>query len=239
MLEWAHVTALVLLPGMDGTGKLLGDFARALPPHLDARVVSYPAGEVLDYAALEQRVASSLPTDGSFVLLGESFSGPIALRVASRSPAGLVAVILVASFARSPRTLLRALRFLIRPWLFRVGPPRFVLRRLLLGADAPDATVEELRAALSTVAPAVLASRLREIASVDVTDELRRCPVPLLYVQGRRDRLVPARVGDGLRLLRPDLTIATIDAPHLVLQRAGPSAARVVADFVTDRAPRR
>jgi surfactin synthase thioesterase subunit len=33
---------LVLLPGMDGTGKLFKPFVRQLPPRVQVRAVSYP-----------------------------------------------------------------------------------------------------------------------------------------------------------------------------------------------------
>ncbi len=223
---------LLLLPGMDGTGKLLAGFTREPPPHLAPRVVSYPPDQVLNYEALERIVERSLPVDAPFAIVAESFSGPLALRVASRSPAGLVAVVLVASFVRAPRRLFSAARCLIRPGLFRLAPPPFMVRRVLLGADASDASVREFQEVLGTVSPAVLASRLREIARVDVTEELRRCPARLLYVAGRRDRLVPGRVGRDLQRLRPDLALETVDAPHLVLQRAGPSVARLIEDFL-------
>jgi len=93
---------LVMLPGLDGTGKRLVDFANMLLPRLDTTIVSYATQLPQGYDELVRVVRSLLPTDRRFVLLGESFSGPIAIRIAANPPRGLVGVILCASFARNP-----------------------------------------------------------------------------------------------------------------------------------------
>jgi pimeloyl-[acyl-carrier protein] methyl ester esterase len=75
--------AIVLLPGMDGTGALLVDLAAALGTEFDVIVVSYPVDRALDYAALERIARSRLPSNGPHVLVAESFSGPIAISIAA------------------------------------------------------------------------------------------------------------------------------------------------------------
>jgi pimeloyl-[acyl-carrier protein] methyl ester esterase len=79
------MTALVLLPGMDGTGALRSEFVTALAPAIQSIVVSYPAERALGYIELEAVVRSKLPSDRSYVLLGESFSGPIAIAIAANA----------------------------------------------------------------------------------------------------------------------------------------------------------
>ena len=73
---------LVLLPGLDGTGALFRRFARALPEGLTSQAVHYPAHDPADYDDLLPRVRLQLP-QAPFVLLGESFSGPLAIRLAA------------------------------------------------------------------------------------------------------------------------------------------------------------
>src|SRR5258706_2862593 len=93
------ITAL-LLPGMDGTGRLFTPLGRALGPRFETRVIAYPRDRVLTYGELGAQIA--LPR-GPFVLVAESFSGPIAIALAASRPPGLVGLVLAASFARSPR----------------------------------------------------------------------------------------------------------------------------------------
>src|SRR5262249_52151039 len=95
-------TRLVLLPGMDGTGILLEPLLELLPADLVAKVVSYPANEPCGYEGLLKIVRAALPEDGPFILLGESFSGPLAIIAADARPRGLQGVVLCASFVRSP-----------------------------------------------------------------------------------------------------------------------------------------
>lgn len=229
---------LVCLPGLDGTGALFSDFVRALPADVSAQVVAYPTDEVLDGAALEARVEAQLPRE-PFVLLGESFSGPIALRLAAKAPpgpgpsSGIAGLVLVATFARRPvSAALGNLAPLLGAPLFSLTPPRVLIRRVLAGADAQVELVERVRAELSRVRPEVLAARVREVVSVDASDAARRCAVPALYLRAAHDALLRPEVVDELRALMPALEVETLAAPHLVLQRAPEEAARRVA-FVT------
>jgi pimeloyl-ACP methyl ester carboxylesterase len=107
------VAAIVLLPGMDGTGSLFSEFIAALPHGLEPIVVAYPIDRALDYADLVQLARESLPTDRPYLLVGESFSGPIAISLAASRPEGLRGLVLVCSFARSPMPVPNALRSLI------------------------------------------------------------------------------------------------------------------------------
>jgi pimeloyl-[acyl-carrier protein] methyl ester esterase len=62
--------------------------------------VAYPVDRPLGYVELEGLVRAALPTGRPYVMLGESFSGPIAIRVAADAPAGMVGVVLCVTFAK-------------------------------------------------------------------------------------------------------------------------------------------
>src|SRR5512146_2059759 len=100
------MVALVLLPGLDGTGLLFSDFAASFGPDVKIIVVSYPTDAAIGYSELESIARSFLPNDQPFFLLGESFSGPIAISIAASPPSGQLGLILRCSFARSPRPAL-------------------------------------------------------------------------------------------------------------------------------------
>ncbi|WP_437596297.1 alpha/beta fold hydrolase [Sorangium sp. So ce590] len=223
---------LLLLPGLDGTGALFEPFLEALSGDIAPEVVSYPADRALR-DALEELVAERLPADGPYALLGESFSGPLALRLACRRPGELVGVVLVATFVTNPVWLVPSLaRHLVGPWLFRRRAPAFVSRRYLVGAGATAAWIERVAANVATVDPAVMAARVREVLSVDARALLQRCAAPLLYLGAAGDALVPPRVLRELRRLRPDLESVTVDAPHLVLQLAPEASAQATEGFL-------
>ncbi len=76
----------VLLPGFDGGGRLLAPRLAEAPLPFDPRLVALPSDTARDYDELVTWVMARLPTDRPFSLLAESFSGPIAIRIASRPP---------------------------------------------------------------------------------------------------------------------------------------------------------
>ncbi len=226
--------ALVLLPGLDGTGRLFQWLLAALPPEIAPVVVSFPSDVEADYAALETRVVALLPTDRPFVLLGESFSGPLALRLAARGDANLAGLILVASFVSQPIAWLPGfVRHFLRPFMARAPIPLPLLQWLVLGEDPSAALVEVTLESLRSVDPAVLTTRAKAALGVYATAALLHCPVPILYLGGSRDRLISPETAAHLQALRPDLDCVMLDAPHFVLQRAPAQAAAAIIAFLS------
>ena len=132
---------LVLLQGLDGTGELFHPFLRVLPSRLTPQVVSYPTEQYLIYKELVSLVLDVLPRKEPFVLLGESFSGPLSIKVAALSPPNLRAVILCASFVSNliPPSL-TWVAWLPKPLLSLFGHlsvPDVLVRFFAAGVDSP------------------------------------------------------------------------------------------------------
>jgi pimeloyl-ACP methyl ester carboxylesterase len=225
----------ICLPGLDGTGRLFGRFAAAGTGALELRVIEYPRDRYLPYAALHRLVEAALPADRPFALLGESFGGPLALRVAAGRPAGLTAVVLAASFHRRPAAPAMSVLRLLSPAFFRLPLPAHAVRLLLGGADCADDLVREVQEAVASVRGSVMSARASEAMDVDATAALRACPVPLLFLGGKGDRLLRTGLPIEVRALRADAEIRMLDAPHLVLQRRPAEAMRIVEDFLLRR----
>lgn len=223
--------SLVLLPGMDGTGVLFRPLLEALDSSLNAIVVSYPSKEPLGYAELAMLVRKSLPTDRPYVLLGESFSGPIAITLAAERPRGLVGLILCATFVRAPMPWLRPLEPLLN-----VLPVRTIVRvagpNRLFGRGATPELRKLFFEADQRVSTPVLRERIREAIAVDVSPLVDSVGVPVMYIQATQDVLLPRAVAERFSRASPRATVIRIQAPHAVLQCAPREAARIVADFV-------
>src|SRR5688572_19308619 len=97
---------LVLLPGMDGTGELFAPLLEVLGSDIETLVIRYP-DRPLDYLEHESFVRAYLPHNRSYVVLGESFSGPIAISLAAAPPPGMLGYVLCVSFVRRPRAFLK------------------------------------------------------------------------------------------------------------------------------------
>ena len=72
---------LILLPGMDGTGILFQPFLDIFPEEIETQIITFPCNEKLSYQELISYVCDKLPKDNDFVILAESFSGPIAYEI--------------------------------------------------------------------------------------------------------------------------------------------------------------
>jgi len=221
---------LVLMPGMDGTGLLFAPLLRELGG-ASATVLAYPDAEPMTYEALVPRVTAALPPRGPFALIAESFSGPLALRVAVSGPPGLTAVVLCATFVTNPMPFPARVGSLARPALFRLFPA-FVGAKALLGGYATPEMRVLFREVHPRLCPAVLALRAREILRVDVRAELASCPVPILYLRGRSDRVVGRRSAREVAAVNPASTLCEVEAGHLVLQTAPRECARVLEEFL-------
>jgi pimeloyl-[acyl-carrier protein] methyl ester esterase len=225
---------LVLLPGLDGTGRLFRAFVECLPASVDSVIVPLPSEAASDYDSIARSIVPQLPKDRPLVLLGESFSGPLALKISVRGDLNVVAVILVASFIRRPVAWLPSIaRFIFGAAIFRLPWQRFFLNHLLADGKAPGALLRETMTSLHSNDHHVLAGRIRAALSVDATEAFTRCPVPILYLRGDQDRLIDPNTADALKRLRPDLECRTIQAPHFVLQIAPADAARAVCDYLS------
>lgn len=221
------MTALVLLPGMDGTGHLFTPLLQALSPAIAPQVVAYPTHQCLGYRELAAHVEAVLPADGDYVLLGESFSGPVAIALAAGGCARLRGLILACSFASTPRPALASLRPLAR----LLPSPRLALAPLcvaLMGWDATPALRASLAAALTAVDPKVLRHRAAAALAVDVTPDLARVACPVLYLQALGDRVIPARCATQVQRACPHAEVERLPGPHFLLQtRAAQAAARI------------
>jgi pimeloyl-ACP methyl ester carboxylesterase len=214
---------LVLLPGMDGTGDLFAPFVAALGPDQSVVVVRYPTDEALGYAELEAIARAALPVDRPFVLLGESFSGPIAISLAASQPSLLMGLVLCCSFARSPQPVLSPFRALVGT-LPLAAVPAVLLEALLLSRFGTSALRSAFRAAVAKVSAVAMRARVRAVLTVDVSAKLASVAAPVLYLRAARDRVVPASASHLIVRLKPDTRVVELEAPHFLLQ-AVPSAA--------------
>ncbi|MBR7800110.1 alpha/beta fold hydrolase [Undibacterium fentianense] len=224
---------LVLLPGMDGTGDLFAPFLEALGDQFKTQVVRYPTDQELGYDELLALTRRFLPIDEPYIVLGESFSGHIAISLAAEAPPLLRGLILCCTFVRNPRPALEPLKSLL-PFVPLHWSPSAALGWALLGSFGSIALRAAIAGAVRRVAPKVLRARLRSVASVDVSAMLATVKVPCLYLRASRDRMVPASASVHIQDVLPLVSVVQINAPHCLLQAEPAQAARVVSSFVSE-----
>lgn len=219
---------IVLLPGLDGSGKLFAALEPLLAPHMRVTVVPYSANAGWSYDDYATDVIAALGAR-RVVLLGESFSGPIAIKVAARCQQQVRGVVLSSTFVRPPWP----------GWLLRRAAavnmhrlPRALKTFGLLGFNGPKSVTDQLWPIVDRVPAAVLAARLREVARVDVSELLGNLNVPILVLHGRSDLVVPALTLKSMTVLNTRLTVRAMPGPHMLLQAMPEMASRHIIAFV-------
>ena len=201
---------------------------------MEAITVEYPKSVPSDYDTLLPLVLEALPKGREFVLLGWSFSGPLALMAAASQPPGLQGVVLCASFVQKPLGWVPKLaRHFTWPFLFSVSGSMAVAKTVLAGFGSPEVN-RLIKAAHDAVPAKVMAARVRQVLTADVRSELQACAVPILYLEAASDRIVPKRNLEGILRLRPDVAVRTIPGPHLALALSQEAAATELRAFVKD-----
>ena len=196
-------------------------------------MVTYPSDRALGYIELEALARAALPANSPFILIGESFSGPIAIALAASRPHGLCGVVLVCSFARSPIAFpswLRPLVSLLPVW----GIPTRIAAAMLLGRFASSAARARLSSAIARVKPAAWRARLEAVLSVDVAERLLEISVPILYLRAKYERVVPRSASALIARYLPGLKVIELDGPHFLLQAKPAESAAQLQAFVQE-----
>lgn len=209
---------------LHGWGRDRSDFARALDG-FDAVSVDLPGfgmtpppDEAWGTEQYADRVVALLEEVGRpVVVVGHSFGGRVAVRLAARRPELVRALVVTgAPIARLDGPRRRpALRYRFVRWAHRAGL-------------VPDAVMERARQRFGSAdyaaAQGVMRSVLVRVLGEDYADDLARIDVPVTLVWGQHDADVPVAVAEAARDVLADGRLVVVpDAGHgLPWQRPEP-----------------
>ena len=225
--------AIVYLPGLEGTGRLIEQHEPALAERGSILKIPWRTLPPYDAADLVADTVATLDRKGldRVCLLADSFGGVVALNLALSHPERLERLILVNSFAYYPkRGLLRFGRALSRM-------PRWFVQAVRIGFDTPllahEGVPRDARrrffAAAASQPHAAYRERIRIIARHDLRDRIGRIAVPTLVVSSMHDRVVPPAVSRGLAEMIPGARLRVLpEAGHAALLTPGVSLADLV-----------
>jgi pimeloyl-ACP methyl ester carboxylesterase len=226
--------AVVLVPGMNGTGDL---FYRQVP-HLERsyRVATYALRDDADSldalaADLAHTVDVVAPIERRAIIVGESFGGAVALTFALAYPDHVASLVILNSFpyfAPQARLRLAIAGLKILPW----GAMPLVRHLTAFRLHSPHTRRAEVKQFIELTARATrdgYINRLKLLRRFDVRDRLHDIRQPVLFLASERDHLVPSvaqarymadrvpssviRILDGhghICLIAPDLDLAQI-----------------------------
>jgi len=222
----------VLLPGLNGTAGLFDSLLSVATKEYELMVISYPTHQVKSYEELTRYVLEKIGLiNGRFVVVGESFSGPIATSISAKGVDGLIGTILVATFSSAPYfTLAKYL-----PWGLIFKLAKFVYWLRITLSDAKKASILKTASIeLQKVDPAVLAARTRAALTVDVSKQLQQSTVPMVYFRAKYDVLVPKWNMKKIIEIKPDIDVVTFNTNHFLLQSVPQQAWEAIHKFVKE-----
>ena len=224
---------LVLLPGLDGTGKLFKPFIKQFSSPNQVTVIEYPMDRHIPIADMAEYIVPKLPKDKPLAILGESYSGPIALSLAASNKLDIRQLILVATFAKYPGSFLKTLsKWLPLSLLLRLPIPNFIIKYYCFAEATNEVLSNLLRESVRANHPSVLAQRAYAGATIDVTEKLAHINVPCLYVAASNDRMVPVTALEYLQAHLHTLEVTTIQGAHFILQVQPKACFDVINSFI-------
>jgi pimeloyl-[acyl-carrier protein] methyl ester esterase len=205
----------LLLPGLDGTGKLFSRFVRMRPPSFSCEVLSYDDrfSKLDEYINV---VKARLRADTKTVLIAESFSDPIVAHVASRYPEQVTGIIFAASFVNPPHPVLLNIASVVPTFAFGAMRTTMANQFCVNGVHEKN-VINEASVVVGKLESAVIKRRLMLLASLT---KLARAQIdiPVLSLRATQDRLITQAATSSIANTFPKTISIDVEAPHFLLQ---------------------
>jgi len=215
---------IVLLPGMDGTGKLFAPFLHLLST--STIIIPFPQSGSQSYEFLASYVETQLPNE-KFIIVAESFSGPIAALLAAKKLENLKGIVFIATFLSCPKPTLVLLAKLVpvKSWL---GFPfaKYLISRFFLGSFNYSKFVD----ALNEVPNSIIRERLSSIRNLKKARE--HSNLPSIYLSASSDYLVSSNQITLFHQNFSNLKVEYIEGTHFLLQSNPRVCSEIINKFV-------
>ncbi|TDM09244.1 MAG: hypothetical protein C4K60_08070 [Ideonella sp. MAG2] len=217
----------LMLPGLDGTGRLFEPLLTVLGDALPTRVVRYPPDPQAGYAELLDGLQQQIPPGVPLLIVAESFAGPLAIQLALRRPQQVRGMVLCCTFAANPRPGLSWVSGLL-PWLPIVTSPTWPMLSLLMGRYGSTKARQQMIEVVAGLPVEVVRSRLAQVLAVDVRPCLAQLSQPVWLLQASDDALVPEHAIRTLSKGLAKVQHLSLKGPHALLQACPSEVAAVL-----------
>lgn len=206
-------TPAFLIPGLHGTTALFEPFRAMAPQGFHCQAIPLPTGGDQGPDALAVRMAETLPKAERFVLVAESFGGPVAARLAEHFPDRVILLVLSNPLTAVPVPFPAGLaQSLMHSRLL----PSCAVAFMMAGGDRA-LTAALLREARS-LPPETLKGRLAAASRAKRNYIPEHASYRMLTLLGSSDRLISPSTSRKVLAPIPNNLVVEIDAPHLLLQ---------------------
>jgi pimeloyl-ACP methyl ester carboxylesterase len=234
-------THLIFLPGLHGTDELFDDLVgqlKLLEVSFQTTLINYPPDPKQSYQELFNWLCSHLVLDQEItdnktkiVIIAESFSTPIALKLADKFPKQVKAIIIGGGFCTSPANPIISL-LPLRP-LFMIAPPRSAVEYFLTGSGSSPELMNKVRSTIKKVSSKNISQRVRSILTLDEEQTPTVSETPVLLFQAENDAVIPWEIQNQLENHLPHAECHWLDSPHLIFQAHPKTCALHIVEFLT------
>ncbi len=219
---------IVLLPGLDGTGELFYPLLQRLSV-FDVKIIKLPLTGNQDYETLSNHLKLLLPTK-DFILVAESFSGPIAAILANKNISALKGIVFVATFLSTPAKHLLALsQYVPVKALLNLPLSDFFTKHLLFESTVTKEMLEKFNRVVKTLPATIFKQRLKVLLNLKFNYET--CDIPSVYLQPENDRLVDKDKYEEFERYFSNISRQSIAGPHFLLQTQPDKCAEEIQRF--------
>jgi pimeloyl-ACP methyl ester carboxylesterase len=219
---------LVLLPGLDGKGELFQPILSLLREH-EVKVISLPETGEQNYQKLTSHVKAQLP-EQEFLIVAESFSGPIAAELAKEKIPYLKGIIFVATFLSPPNKLLLAVTSALPiKALASLPGASFLSQALFFGNCASKELLGLFQYSVASLPNSILTGRIKAVSLLNFSGT--KIELPVAYIRALSDKLVPASKSLEFGRFFGNITIKEIEGPHFLLQTKPKESAAAITEF--------
>lgn len=218
-------TDVVLLPGMHGSTVLFDTFILLAPSWARCRALSLPTETGQGFSELAVSLAGELSTLERFVLVGESFSGPVAAHLSMLLEQKVQLLVLCNPLVQVSAPPLPGLG----SWLVRspLVPP---WGAAWLMTDGDRQVARAMLREVRRVPRKTLAARIAAAVGATSAEIVSSVSADTLVLVGSSDRLLnPSRSRESFSTV-PHTIVVELDAPHLVIQTHPAEVWKAISD---------
>lgn len=181
---------------------------------------------------MAELIIAQLPKHEKYILIAESFAGPLAIKIGSRRPSNLMAIIFAASFAKKPNKLPEQLSIFAKFIPFSSTILSRMIRPITFGRWGNKELDTLVHVALNRVSRNVIINRINSLMHIDEIHKLRDLNLPMLYVRPTSDRLVNRNALQAMVNVNSTIEITEIQGPHFILQCQPQLCINMITDFI-------
>jgi pimeloyl-ACP methyl ester carboxylesterase len=212
---------------MDGTGFLFEPLLPLISATKD--VITFPSSGVQTYESIYAEIKKRIPIE-AFYILAESFSGPLAARLASENLEQMKGIIFVATFLTCPsKNLVRIAQNFPIKTLIKFPLASAFIRKFLLGEKFP---LELFYRAIASVSERELKARLVALEGLQESGNNIYSHIPTLYLRAENDLLVSKKHVNEFVAGFPNITVRNVPGTHFLLQSNPQACAEHINNFL-------